>query len=343
MKRVVLIIMILSCAQIVFGQGEVNKVGTTSANFLKLEVGARAVSLAGAYTAIANDATALQWNPAGIASLNKITASYNNANLYADIKHQFLGVVVPVGLNNFFGFSLNYVDVGRIEKTTVDSPEGTGLFFDNYSMAAGISYSRMLTDRVTFGITGRWVHEQIWEQKADGFSADLGIIFTPGLSGLKIGMSITNFGPDMMMDNGPLTTFSYEPRDDQPGVGNRNLDAKLQVQQYPLPISFQLGAAMDIMGANSAFVGNRSNRISIIFEVNDSFDNDMRAKYGMEYEWRKLLALRTGYKQNYDLASFTFGGGLKIPVRGMDLRFDYGMADYGDLGYIHVTSIQIGF
>jgi len=343
MKKVILIIMILVFAQSVFGQGEVNKVGTTAANFLKLEVGARAVALAGAYTAIANDVSALQWNPAGIASLNRITALYNIANLYADINHQFMGIVVPVGLNNFFGFSINYVDIGRIEKTTVDSPEGTGLFFENYNMAAGISYSRMLTDRVTFGATGRWVHEQIWEQKADGFSADIGIIFTPNVSGLRIGMSITNFGQDMMMDNGPLTTFSYEPREDQEGVGNRNLDAKYQVEKYPLPISFQLGAAMDIMGANSSFLPDKSNRISIIFEVNDSFDNAMRAKYGLEYEWRKILALRTGYKQNYDLASFTWGGGLKIPLRGMDLRFDYGMADYGDLGYIHVTSIQIGF
>lgn len=343
MKKVILIIMILVFAQAVFGQGEVNKVGTTAANFLKLEVGARAVSLAGAYTAVANDVTALQWNPAGIASLNRISAAYINANLYADIKHQFVGVVVPVGLNNFFGFSLNYVDIGKIEKTTVDSPEGTGLFFENYNMAAGISYSRMLTDRVTFGATGRWVQEQIWEQKATGFSADIGIIFSPNVSGLKIGMSITNFGPDMTMDNGPLTTFSYEPRDGMDGVGNRDLDAQFQVEQYPLPISFQLGAAVDVMGANSSFVANRSNRISMIFEVNDSFDNEMRAKYGMEYEWRRILALRAGYKQNYDLATFSFGGGLKIPVRGMDLRFDYGMADYGDLGYVHVTAIQIGF
>ncbi|MFZ5516659.1 MAG: PorV/PorQ family protein [Candidatus Zhuqueibacterota bacterium] len=343
MKKVILLIVIAVSAQALFGQGEVNKVGTTAANFLKLEVGARAMSLAGAYTAVANDVTALQWNPAGISSLGRITASYNNTNLYAGIKHQFLGVVVPMGINNFFGFSLNYVDIGRIEKTTVDDPDGTGIMFDNYNMSAGVSYSRMLTDRVTFGVTGRWVHEQIWEQGADGVSMDMGIIFAPQVSGLKIGMSITNFGPDMTMDNGPLTTFAYEPQEEMEGVGNRDLDAQLQVEKYALPISFQLGASVDIMGANSSFVSDKSNRISAIFELNDSFDNAMRAKYALEYEWRHLLALRAGYKQNYDLATFSWGGGLKIPVRGMDLRFDYGMADYGDLGYVNVTSIQIGF
>ena len=342
MKKIIILIFLLY-AQSIFGQEEVNKFGTTSANFLKLEVGARAVSLAGAFTAIANDVTALKWNPAGIAYLNKITALYNNTNLYAGIKHQFMGLVLPMGLNNFFGLSFNYVDIGRIEKTTVDSPDGTGFFFENYNMAVGVSYSRMLTDRITLGITGRWIHEQIWEQKADGFSGDIGIIFTPDVSGLRIGMSITNFGPDMTMDNSPLTTFAYEPRENREGVGNRNLEAQYQVEKYPMPISFQMGAMFDLMGPKSNLITNNSNRISFVIEVNDAFDNAMRTKYGLEYEWRNILALRTGYKQNYDLASFSWGCSIKIPLRTMDIRFDYAMADYGDLGSINVTSIQIGF
>ena len=117
----------------------------------------------------------------------------------------------------------------------------------------------------------------------------------------------------------------------------------LQVEKYALPLSFQMGAAFDIMGVESIVMPDKSNRISLIMEINDSFDNSMRAKYALEYEWRKILALRTGFKQNYDLAEFTWGGGIKIPYRGMDIRFDYGMAGYGDLGNIHVTSIQLGF
>lgn len=343
MKKLIISLLILGLTQFAFGQGEVNKVGTTAANFLKFEVGARAISLAGAYTAIANDATALVWNPAGIAFVDRITASYHNSDLYAGIKHQFMGMVFPIGRNNFFGISFNYIDIGKIEKTTITEPEGTGLLFDNYNMSIGFTYSRMLTDQITFGASGRWVHEQIWEQTADGICADLGVIFTPNVSGLKIGMSITNFGPDMSMSNGPLTTFAYEPRDDLPGVGNRDLDAQLFVEKYPLPISFQMGAGIDLIGAKSLLMVNNSNRMSLVFEVNDAFDNAMRSKYGLEYEWKNLLALRTGYKQNYDLASLSYGVGLKIPFRSMGLRFDYAIADYGDLGYIHITSIEIGF
>lgn len=343
MKRTIIIIISLLFAHSVYGQGEVNKVGTTAANFLKLEVGARAVSLAGAFTAISNDASALHWNPAGMANFHRLTATYNNINLYAGIKHQFLGLIVPMGINNFFGFSLNYVDIGKIEKTTAFQPEGTGLFFSNFNMAVGISYARMLTDRVLFGITGRWVHEQIWQEKADGLCGDIGVIYSPGISGIKVGMSITNFGPEMAMDDGPLQTFSDTPAEDQPGIGNRNLDAKYMVENYAMPVSFQIGATFDLMGTNSFLLTNKANRISFVMEVNDSFDNSMRAKYGLEYEWNKILALRAGYKQNYDLARMSYGAGLKIPYQGLDIRFDYALADFGDLGNIHVTSIQIGF
>lgn len=80
-----------------------------------------------------------------------------------------------------------------------------------------------------------------------------------------------------------------------------------------------------------------------MFEVNDAFDNPMLAKYGLEYEWRRTLALRAGYKQKYDLATFSFGGGLRLPFGGMNVSFDYALADYGDLGSVHVTSVEIGF
>ncbi|NOZ61648.1 MAG: PorV/PorQ family protein [Calditrichaeota bacterium] len=342
MKKFTVLLVILLLTVSAFAQQEVNKVGTTAANFLKLEVGARAVALAGAFTALANDATALHWNPAGIAFSNQMKAIYSNTNLYAGIRHQFLGIIFPFSAN-YFGVSFNYVDIGKIERTTEFDPEGTGLFFQNFSMAVGLSYARVLTDRITFGVTARWVHEQIWQEKADGVSGDIGLIFTPGLTGLRLGMSITNFGPSMAMNSGPLQTFYYAPLPDQPGTGNRNLEAQLQVMDYALPISFQMGVAFDIAGAESVILPNPSNRVSFILEINDSFDNPMRAKWAMEYEWRKILALRMGYKQNYDLGEFTWGGGLKIPFRNMDLRFDYAMAQYGDLGNVHVTTLQIGF
>jgi len=343
MKKIFIILLILFITQFAYGQGEVSKVGTTAANFLKLEVGARAVALAGVFTPVTNDIYSLKWNPAGLAQIDYFGVAYSNIQLYAEMSQQFIGLVIPMGGQSSIGFSINYVDVGKIEKTTVYEPDGTDLFFSNFDMDIGLSYARALTDRITIGVTGRYIHEQIWQEKATGFSSDIGIIFVPDVSGLKLGMSITNFGPAMKMDKGPLQTFISYPEEEMIGAGNGNKNARYMVETAALPTSFQLGAAFDIMGKNNMFFNNNSNRISLMVEINDGFDNYMRSKYGVEYEWNNILSLRGGYKENYDLATFSFGGGVKMPVKGMNVRFDYAMAQYGDLGDIHVTSIELGF
>lgn len=342
MKKLILLLLLLPFTQSVFGQNEIGKVGTTAANFLKLEVGARAVGMAGAYTAMSNDIYSLKWNPAGLSSVENLTVAYNNINLYADMKHWFAGIVIPMG-GQSFGLSMNYIDIGKIEKTTLYEPDGTGLFFSNYDFDVGISFARQLTDRVSFGISARYVHEQIWQEKANGICGDVGIIFIPGLSGLRLGMSITNFGPDIKMDDGPLQTFSSPPIEDREGVGNRNLDAEYNMIAHAMPVSFQLGATFELMGVNNMIFESKENRLTVIFEVQDSFDNFMRSKYALEYEWNRTFAVRGGYKENYDLADFSFGGGLRIPVQGMGIKIDYAWAGYGDLGEIHVTSIELNF
>ena len=65
---------VLVCTALLFvltnGQ-EVTKVGTTAAKFLSIPVGARAVGMGGAFVAVADDASSLYWNPAGIARLSQ--------------------------------------------------------------------------------------------------------------------------------------------------------------------------------------------------------------------------------------------------------------------------------
>ena len=58
----------------------VNKTGTTSAKFLSIGVGSNAVGMGGAYTAVADDATAMYWNPAGLSFHDTKEIYFNHAN-----------------------------------------------------------------------------------------------------------------------------------------------------------------------------------------------------------------------------------------------------------------------
>ena len=93
-KTLVIFIGVLLLTSLAFG--EVTKVGTTAAGFLSIDVGAQAVSMGGAYVAVANDATAMYWNPAGIARSNQYQALFNHSKWIADISINYMGVVIPV-------------------------------------------------------------------------------------------------------------------------------------------------------------------------------------------------------------------------------------------------------
>lgn len=339
-KCTLVLILIFACVTIVNAQ-EVTKVGTTAANFLKLEVGARAIGMAGAFVPVSNDGSSLYWNPAGIAQIERYALTYHNVDLYAGIRHQFVGVILPVGSNNTFGVSFNYVDIGDIEETTIEEPDGTGRFFSSNDLAVGLTYSRRLTDRLSFGITGHYIHERIWTETSNGFAFDFGSLFQPGLAGLRIGMTITNLGPEMHISNGPNITF--EKRQDTDFPGNRRIPSQFVTQKFELPMTFRLGVQMSLIGGTDALIANTNNSVTLVAQFDDAFDNALRATYAMEYWWNETIALRGGLRQNYDLAQFTFGGGLQVPVKELMFRFDYAIADYGDLGNVNIISVELLF
>jgi len=338
----ILVIMLLAPV-LAFGQGEVNKKGATAASFLKLDIGARAIGLGGAFSTIADDGTAMHYNPAGLADFTKVTFTYHNVDLYADIRQQFIGIAVPFGGANTFGFYVNYVDLGSIERTTTLSPNGMNPTEFCYSSDAAYAlvFSRRLTDRVLFGVSVKYAVEKMWNESAVGASVDFGTIYEPGVGGLRLGMSIRHLGPEMRMDRGPGFTFYKQQTDTYPG--QRQIPSKMITDKFPLPTVFTVGVSFDLVGPTSVLLANDMNRFSVISEANDAFDAPMRAIYAVEYEWNSMIALRSGVRQNYDAFRYSFGGGLKFPIRNSELLFDYAYADYGDLEGIYVTSLEIRF
>ncbi|MFH1010017.1 MAG: UPF0164 family protein, partial [bacterium] len=73
-----------------------SKVGTTAAPFLGIAVGARALGMGGAFVSVADDATALYWNPAGIARLSSYEVILVHTDWISDLSYDFVGVVFPL-------------------------------------------------------------------------------------------------------------------------------------------------------------------------------------------------------------------------------------------------------
>src|SRR6267142_5966566 len=137
------------------------KVGTFGGQFLKIGVGARGAGMGGAFVAIADDATAVFWNAAGIARVDpdKSQLSLNHANWPAELSFDQVGYVFHMKrIPGAFAVHARALSMQPMEVTTSFQPTGTGETFDAGMVAAGLTYARLFTDKFSAGVTLNMIH-----------------------------------------------------------------------------------------------------------------------------------------------------------------------------------------
>lgn len=306
-----------------FGQaqtsGSLEQVGTSMANFLKIGVGARALAMGGAYVAACDDITALYWNPGALDRLqqNEVIAQQTTWLVESDL--YFFGASYRVLNWGTVGLSAYYFSSGNIEETTLTQPDGTGRTFSAYDLALGLTYSKMITDRFSSGITVKMIEESLDREKARSIALDIGSVFQTGfLNDMKIGMSLSNLGGQMSLDGSDLS-IQYSTNPDHP---TRVVNANLDTEEWDIPLFFRFGLATNVME-------REGNRLMVSSEVMDSRDFTHRLSLGSEWALRDMFFLRGGYKFNYDEDSFTLGGGINFERGGTQIRLDYAYGDFG--------------
>lgn len=330
-----------------------DNVGTSCASFLKMGVGARAIAMGGAFVAQANDFTALYWNPAGIATLGHNEIGFAHTDWVLDMKHMFVGATyTPSATSGTFGVSINYLDMGEMERTTPAEPNGTGTFFSPSDFAIGLAYARNLTDRFTIGLKGKYIRETISFSSAGTFAVDVGTQFVTGFYGMRLGMAIVNFGGKMLM----MGTDQMVLADADPGIGGTpEEDARLETEDWPLPMIFRFGVSFDVMK-------NDMMGLVVNADFNDPRDMNPYTSFGAEYSFKEMVFLRGGLNyrpDSYDQdkladegdlaliyeAHFTFGGGLllQIPGTSMKMAVDYAYSDQYLLESTHRISVGLTF
>jgi hypothetical protein len=340
MKKYIILITVLLLALAVHQQAQgVTKVGTTAAPFLVIDVGPRGTGMGSAFVSLANDATAMYWNPAGIARLSNFNAVFCNSNWIADLAYNYAGAVFPLGNYGNLGLSATFLTMDQMERTTIASPDGTGEFFDAGSYALSVSYGRNLTNQFAIGISAKYINERLYHTNATGVALDLGALFDTGFHGLTLGMNIANYGSKMQLDGRDL---QVQHDVDETHYGNDpNTNARLLTDRFDLPLMFRFGVSMDVLR------GSEHNSLVLAVDALHPSDDVEYLNVGGEYVFYKMFSLRGGLKElfsNDTEQGFTFGGGLRyaFPGSNMKLSFDYSYLDFGVLNSIHMISVGMG-
>jgi opacity protein-like surface antigen len=318
---------------------KVSKVGTTAAPFLNIPVGARALGMGGAFVSVADDATALFWNPGGLARLRSSEAVFVHTNWIADIGFDFAGAVLNLGAAGVIGLQGTYLNAGEMERTTEIYPEGTGEKFKAGSYALGITYARGLTDRFSIGGTVKYVREYILNSSAQGIAIDLGTHFVTQFHNVTLGAVISNFGTKMRMTGRDLLV-QYDIDPTRHG-NNERINANLETDSYDMPLMLRVGVSVDLLQRLEG------QNLVVAVDAAHPSDNVEHVNVGCEYRFHQFLALRGGYRNLFSRDSeqgFTVGAGLRYGVAGdFAVKIDYAYESFGRLNNVQKFSVGITF
>jgi len=298
MKRIALILLALTLVAAGAARAED---GTAGLAFLKLGVGARAIGIGDAYTAVGGDASSIYWNPAGSVAVENIDVLLMHSEWFEGIRYEYLGGVKSDGRQAFgVGFVGLYVnDLERRDGPTSE-PDGDFGVFD-FAMTG--SYARRLTEYLDVGASAKYLHSEIDDEKAQGVAFDAGLQYrVTSVTGLSLGVSVHNLGAQM----------------------------KYVEEAFDLPVLGRIGAAYETP------VDALNGTVLIVADAIVPTDGDTKLHAGIEYEYNDLVALRFGYRNGWDNQNISAGFGAKV----RNFRIDYAYVPfYSDLGDTHRLSL----
>ena len=218
MNRFLFLALVIALAPLANAQRDSEEGGvviTTAVPFLQIEPDSRAAGMGMTGVAIADNAYAPYWNPAGLAGQEGTEVSFTHAPwlpaLGADLAYEYLSGKHSMGKAGTLGGHLTYFNLG--EQTWTDD-QGTELgTFKSYELAAGLSYGVEVGKGLSLGVGSRFIYsslisggasEDIDAKPGATFGVDVGAVYkTPQIKmggvGVtpSLGVNLANMGPSI--------------------------------------------------------------------------------------------------------------------------------------------------
>jgi hypothetical protein len=346
------------------GESDNTAYGTTSAEFLLLGAGARGAALSGAYAALANDVSALYYNPAGAALMSRPGVMVSTYSYIDGTRYSWGGFALPFsGGTRTFGVQIGSFGFDEQPVYTVEQPNGTGALYSVSETFLGVTLSQNFSDRFSAGITAKGIFDQLGQAEGTAFAVDFGTNFHAQLNNHPIRFSfvLANLGSNLSYSGDALNVSV--PRDPLPGeddVPSVPQPATFRTKDFPLPTVFRVGLAYDLLAGENS-------RLTMLGDFNQPTNNKAGFSLGSEFAVNRLgdspfgVALRGSYAfqpaNNIELddPSFTqlsseenlqglaLGGGLGYDSGNFRLGLDYAYKHMGILEDTHFFSIGLGW
>ncbi len=343
------------------------QLGESTALFLRIEPDSRAAGMGNAGVAVADNANAMFWNPAGLAFQRNTQVGITHANWLpefdAGLFYEYLVGTHHVEGVGTFGGNVTFLNLGEVE---IRDDTGTRLGESSaYELAVGVSYGYQLSDRLGFGTSLRTIYSKLSSGQQEGIESGTASTIAGDLSGLyrtapfSLGGSEATFSTGFNLAN-MGGTMKYNRREDA----------------LPMNLRFGYALTVDFDEYNSLTFANDFNKELVSIDRRQQVENgdttlvsspdpfyealftswgtargqrqsqDEQAAQlgvieqftvgmGVEYWYSDLFALRTGYfyedPDNGDRQFLNFGAGLRYNIVGVDISYIYTLKENNPL------------
>lgn len=289
--------------------------GTASGEFLRIGAGARAAGMGDAFTAVADDATALYWNPAGLSAIEGQAATFMHAPYIASSRFDYAAYAHSLGRHGALAGGFQHFSLGKLTQT---DPTGTDIgSISPYGLAASLGYAHTLPDYLplfgggSLGGSLKFIQSKILDTAASE-AADVGFLSRAyamnyyGHSRFQFALAATNMGRGL----------SYGGASD------------------PLPTTLALGSRLDLPSGQ-------------LLALDAKFPKGAAAYvcFGTEYWIKASNAWRFALRGGFDSQTLSSIDGLTGISMGFGIAFkemsvDYAFTPYGSLGQAQRISLS---
>ncbi len=292
--------------------------GTTSADFLKIGMGARPSAMGEAYSAAGDDSDAAFWNPAGIAQIGRYHFTLMHLVWYAGANYDYFSGVMAIDSSSSAGISVNAFWIPPYDSTQDDAYGNfeEGLTSSYYDLAVRATYAKILGNvytndftigNIAFGASVSYIQRQILDYSYPAmFTLDMGLIANL-TKNMKTALVVKNIGNNTGED--------------------------------PTPLNMTAGFAYDL-DINSDFGTKFALDIVKPFDLTNPEYAKWFFNIGFEAKIIDMVYLRLGHKIGRADENFTAGLGVSVPDVA---AIDYAFAPHTELGASHRVSVSFSF
>ena len=340
-------VVLVGTVQSLFAQGAV----TTAVPFLLISPNSRASGMGEGGTAIADDATAVHWNPAGLGFQTGGEVSITHANWLpqfglSDLFYDYMNFKQDLPeYGGTLGGSITYLNLGEFVRTNDEGLE-TGRF-KGFEFAIAVGFGTLLTDDFSVGTNLRFINSSLADQGAgqekgsgiaNTFSFDLAFLYRPkslvipfvdeDIGGLfSIGANLSNLGPKVTY----IDAAQADPLPTQLRLGIAIMPMKDEYNSLTVSADFSKLLVYRSKNRDTSATTSTTDELPKSLWTSftkNTFDENLKlinSSVGLEYWYDKKVALRWGYffedpahgNRNF----MTYGAGLRYDIYGLDFSY----------------------